>query len=308
MLKPLLLRLHRWITLVFALPLLAIMVTGLILSFEPLASSGGTRAGVVTAQRLAEWMAKYDPGQQVRALTIRHYENTLALSGVGTDGETEIDIRTGIETDEDGGWMSDLFSQSRGLHERLIYDLGWLVTASSFAMLALATLGILMGWPRLRNTLGGWHKLTAWVFLPLLILSPLTGLFLAYRVTFTTPPSTPPVAIKIREAVAVLGATHDLSGLTSVRVRGGRMVARIWEGGELRSFVITPAGATQAQRNWPRLIHEGNWAGSWSAALNILTALVMIGLLCTGLWIYLRRRLRLMARKRETTQGALPAE
>ena len=36
MTRPLLIRFHRWITLVFALPLLAIIVTGLILSVEPI--------------------------------------------------------------------------------------------------------------------------------------------------------------------------------------------------------------------------------------------------------------------------------
>src|SRR5262249_35563041 len=50
------------------------------------------------------------------------------------------------------------------------------MVAPTYAALALGKLGIPMGWPRLRNTLAGWHKGTAWFLLPLVILSPLTGL------------------------------------------------------------------------------------------------------------------------------------
>jgi hypothetical protein len=308
MLKSWLLRFHRWLTFIFALPLIAIMITGFFLSFEPLASSGAVRPGLVSAARISEWLIKYDPAQAARGLTIRHYENSLVIAGIGADGETEIDIRTGNEIDDDGGWLSDLFSQSRGLHERLIYDSGWLVTASSFAMLGLAALGLGMGWPRMRNTLGGWHNGVAWGLVPLLILSPLTGLFLVYRITFTTPETTRPAAISIRQAVEVLGQSHDLTGLTSLRLRGGRMVARLWSSNELVSIIVTQAGTITAQRNWPRLIHEGNWAGFWSAFINIITSIAMIGLLITGLWIYLRRRLRMRARKAEKAREAIPAE
>ena len=45
-----------------------------------------------------------------------------------------------------------------------------------------------MGLPRLRNTVAGWHKATAWILLPLVVLSPLTALAMAFGVTFTTPP------------------------------------------------------------------------------------------------------------------------
>ena len=34
--KPLLLRLHRWISLIFAIPLAAVIVTGLLLSLPPI--------------------------------------------------------------------------------------------------------------------------------------------------------------------------------------------------------------------------------------------------------------------------------
>ena len=59
-----------------------------------------------------------------------------------------------------------------------------LVISSTIAMVVVMCLGILMGLPKLRNSLSGWHKGTAWFTLPLIVLSPLTGLCLAFGWTF----------------------------------------------------------------------------------------------------------------------------
>jgi uncharacterized iron-regulated membrane protein len=45
-----------------------------------------------------------------------------------------------------------------------------------------------------------------------------------------------------------------------------------------------------APRNWPRLWHEGNFAGAWSALLNVAASVAMTVLLVTGFWLWLRRR------------------
>ncbi len=50
-------------------------------------------------------------------------------------------------------------------------------------------------------------------------------------------------------------------------------------------------------RNWPRLWHEGNFAGHYSALLNVIASFAMLGLLVTGIWIWARRHLRRRARR-----------
>jgi uncharacterized iron-regulated membrane protein len=184
----------------------------------------------------------------------------------------------------------------RRMHETLLIDAGWLVIASTVAMLALALLGVLLGWPRFANTLPGWHKAMAWGLLPLIVLSPLTGLFLAYRITFASPQANAAPAqgapLRLVEAVQIVGERHDLSALVWMRPLSGRLVARVVEGGEYRLYAVTREGTTAQPRNWPRLWHEGNFAGSWSAAMNVVTSIGMIGLLVTGPWIWLRRRIR----------------
>jgi len=182
----------------------------------------------------------------------------------------------------------------RRTHEHFILDLRWVVIASSFAMLALVLLGTFMGWPCIRNTFAGWHKAMAWGFLPLIVLSPLTGLLLAYNVTFAGAAGARPqgAPLTLKQAVAIAGSSHDLSSLVWMRPLGGRMVMRIVEGGEYKLYGVTQTGTLAMIRNWPRLWHEGNFAGGWSALMNLVLSGVMLGLMVTGGWIWLRRKLR----------------
>jgi uncharacterized iron-regulated membrane protein len=295
-----LLRLHRWIALAFALPLAAVLVTSLILSFEPWLVTSAIKPGSLTADRMVSLLAKHDPDGKARAISYRSYDGTLTIGGRG--GGKTIDVASG-EALSGPSTLASVLTTSRRLHETLLLDLGWLVLATTFAMLVLAALGILMGVPRISNTVSGWHKAMSWGLLPLMILSPLTGIMIAYGVTFASPgnsggarqPQKPPALV---EAVKAVGAKHDLSTLVWLRQRGDRMLARVVEGGEYRVVQVTAEGTRALPRNWPRLIHEGNFAGIWSALMNVVTAAAMIGLFITGGWIWLRRRLRRPTRQR----------
>jgi len=291
--KPWILRCHRWTALAFALPLLFVLVTGLILSFEPWLVVRAIAPGSVTPDRIEALLREHDPKGQARALVYRSYDDTLTIAA-GRTSATVVNVETGVALPGPSALASALLT-ARRMHETLLVDAGWLVIASTAAMLALALLGVLMGWPRLANTLQGWHKAMAWGLLPLSVLSPLTGLFLAFGITFTSPQpgaSAQGAPLPLVEAVRIVGERHDLSALVWMRPQGGRLLARFVERGEYRVYAVTQAGAIALPRNWPRLWHEGNFAGSWSAAMNALTSIVMTGLLMTGLWIWLRRRLR----------------
>lgn len=292
MLRLWLLRIHRWITLVFAIPLSVLIVTGLILSFEPLAA--GTAQIPLSVEKLTAIIAKHDAGGNARSIIVRGYAGTASIGG--RDAQTHVDLASN-EKVSSPGMLANLFGSARRLHEHFIFDLDWAVTASTIAMLGLIPLGLLMGWPRLRNSVAGWHKATGWFLLPLVILSPLTGLFLAYGVTFATPPAgsrngTPPAGLT--EAVSLVGAHYDLAQLSWIRPLGGRMAARINDGGEMRVVAVTREGLVPFTRNWPRLIHEGNWSGIIAPALNIVTSAALVLLITTGLWMWKRRRFRLI--------------
>jgi uncharacterized iron-regulated membrane protein len=308
MLKAYALRFHRWITLLFAIPLLLVIGTGLILSFEPLVQQAKLEKPLTRADLLG-YLKEHDPQGKATGLSLRSYENSLTIAGVGEDGEVELDLATG-EVMEDGGFAwSDVIRTARGLHQTLLVDMEWLVITSTFAMMVLIVLGLLMGLPKLRNTVGGWHNLAAWITLPMVIISPLTGLAIAYGITFTPPPTgARGERVTIARAVEVVADKHDLAKMTSLRPRGGRMIARVFVDGSLTNLVVTATGLEQPPRNWPRAIHEGNWSGFVAPVLNIIVSVVFVGLLFTGLFIWIRRTMRMRRRSAEKGIALQPAE
>ncbi len=302
--KARLLKLHRWIALLFALPLLLVVASGLILSFEPwlVVESIGPKS--LTSDRVAALLGRHDPSGQARMLAYRSYDRTVTI-GVARNAGKVVDVATG-EVLPAPSSLATALGLTRRLHEKLLIDAGWLVVSSTVAMLAVAVLGLLLGVPRVSNTLSGWHKGMAWSLLPFILLSPLTGLCLAFGITLTTPagnaPSAGGPAVTFAEAVRVVGERHDLSTLVWLRPLGGRMVARLAEDGEYRLYAITPEGTVALPRNWPRLWHEGNFAGAWSALMNVVISTAMAGLLVTGTWMWARRQLRRRTMRRATAR------
>jgi uncharacterized iron-regulated membrane protein len=67
MIKLVLLRLHRWTGLVFALPLRFVIAAGLILSFEPIVQVSGIVPQSVDASRVVELIKSHDPEGKARA-------------------------------------------------------------------------------------------------------------------------------------------------------------------------------------------------------------------------------------------------
>jgi uncharacterized iron-regulated membrane protein len=295
--------LHRWLALAFAAPLFVVIATGLVLSFEPIAQQLKPERPITIVDVEAH-LLRFDPDGRASSLAIRTYDNTMTIGGVGPNPSIAVDLTTGQEVarSEPGSinlsWW-DVFLAARRMHETLLLDLRGLVTASTVAMLVIVSLGIVMGWPKLRHSLRGWHQCVAWMTLPLLILSPLTALAMTFGVTFMS--SSPGGAagggrVPMRDAVKLIAAEHDLANLTSVRPRGGRLMARIYVEGELRGFAITPTGVQPLQRNWPRLIHEGNWGGVVGPSANVLTSIALLFLITTGVTLWIRGTRRRAAR------------
>jgi uncharacterized iron-regulated membrane protein len=309
------LRLHRWLALAFALPLLAVIATGLVLSFEPIAQQ--VRADrPITLSDITTHIVRFDPEGRARNLSIRTYDYTMTIGGVGSAGSIVVDLNTGEEARQldqrrpnaidaetvarslFGVGLSDIFLIARRMHETLLLELGGIVVASTFVMLLLGILGIAMGWPQFRHSIRGWHQGVAWVTLPLLILSPLTALGMAYGVTFSAggAPGSGGSRVSMLDAVKLVAANHDVADLTSIRQRGGRLMARIYVGGELRGFAIGPNSLEPLQRNWPRLVHEGNWGWALGSLLNVVTSLALLLLIVTGVTLWIRRTRRRMLR------------
>jgi uncharacterized iron-regulated membrane protein len=297
------LKVHRWLALLFALPLIAVIISGLVLSFEPWVVARAVEPGSLSAQKIQALLAQHDPAGRARSIAHRAYDHAIVLGSGPGGGGIVIDVASGA-VQPGPSTLASVFATSKGLHVVLLLSAGWLVTASTVAMLVIAVLGILWGWPKFNNTLGGWHKAMSWGLLPLIVLSPLTGLLMVAGVTFQTmPPSAPAgqgAPLQLLEAVEIVGRDHDLSSLVWIRPMGGRVLARLAESGEQNLYVVTREGAAAVSRNWPRLWHEGTFAGVLGTAMNVIISIAMIGLLVTGYWIWVRRKIRMRARRAVT--------
>jgi uncharacterized iron-regulated membrane protein len=294
-----LLRLHRWIALLFGLPLLAVIGTGLVLSVEPLVATAAIKPGTLSPATLESLLQRHDAQGGARGIALRPYENAMALLGARPGGPLVIDLVTGEEAGTAGFRLSGIFSTARQLHERLLLGNSWLVVSSTAAMLVIIAIGIGMGLPQLRNTLSGWHQGTAWLALPLVLLSPLTGLLVAFGMTLAPAPEAGlrPERLPLAEAVRQVGKEHDLAATVWIRSQGGRMLARINEGGEQRVYAVTREGLVAQTRNWPRLVHEGTFSALWGSLINFVTSTALLGLLGSGMWMWARRRWRRFARR-----------
>jgi uncharacterized iron-regulated membrane protein len=302
---PQLLRLHRWITLLTALPLTVIIVSGLMLSFEPMLNDRAFTGRSIETAKVEQALAKFDPDRKASTLNVRAYENTIVLSAGRGTKPTRIDLTTLTEVPAGKTLWSDVLTTTRRLHENLLLDMRWLVDACTIAMTVSMLFGMLMGWPFFRNSLGGWHRGTAWVLSPLLFLSPLTGLAIAYGINFTGPPAKvdgPPVPLQ--DAVKLVAAKHDLASVVWIRPQGGATRARIYDGRQAKVFAVSRNGLIEGSQSWPRALHEGVWGGFWSGLLNVIVSIALIGLMSTGLLIWGRRTLRMRQRRRERIAAA----
>jgi hypothetical protein len=293
-------RLHLWVALGFALPLIAVIGSGAFLALEP-AVKALTPAGTVTLERLDAILQAAGPEAERGALFVRGYDGTATLGG--RNGKV-FDLATAQVTE--AGALASAFRTTRRFHETLLLDLGWVVEWSTIALLILLPLGLLLGWPKLRHTLLGWHRLAGWALLPLLVGSPLTGLFLAYGLSFTPPaPRSPGLPPPLAETLRLVAERHDLNGLDWVRPAGAARNLRILDrSGTATVYRVTPTGMEPLPRNWPRLLHEGNWGGVLGSLANLAAAITLLGLLGTGIWLWAKRQL--MRRRARQSRGAAP--
>ncbi|MEZ5817177.1 MAG: PepSY-associated TM helix domain-containing protein [Hyphomicrobiaceae bacterium] len=298
----LLLKAHRWLALAAGLPLVIIVLTGLVLSFEPSVHLLSRAPSSLRASVVLEILDRHDSKRAARAITYRNYEDTLEVFVSGSSKPILVDVASG-SLRERHGMLASTFLAARKLHVALVYDLRWLVTASTIALVMLALLGVLMGWPRLANTLSGWHKGVMWIGLPLVLLAPATGLLMTFGVTFggggAAPRSIgmPQAAMSIRDVVEAAGKSRDLSGMVWIRRMGARHMLRYTENGRFQGYFVVPQSVVPVPRNLPRAIHEGLWSVPLGLVVNVAASLVIVAGMATGLMLWLRRRRR-AARKR----------
>ena len=154
MVQAILLRVHRWMFVIFAIPLAIIIFTGLILSFQPILQTAGIQPGSITLKQVEGYFAAHDPQGKARSIRIDHFEKSLTIQGAGPDGSVDINLKTGAEADDDS-WLTEWMWWARPVHEHFILGLERLtsipiVLVSTIVMVLGMIVGVFMGLPRPR--------------------------------------------------------------------------------------------------------------------------------------------------------------
>ncbi len=284
---------HRWAALTLAPVFLLILLSGAILAFKPMLDSGpAAPPAPVSLATVAAALDAIDPAHQAAAVNLAADGRSIALKGSPTvTGTFDLATRTPIA----GGGDFDLFAFALNLHKNLLVGAGIVVEIATYVMVALLAVGLLLGLPKLRNTLMGWHGGLGWLALPLAALAPVTGLLMTLHIGTGALPRIEPSAQPIAMARAIEAASEqaDLTGFIAARRfrQGSVLLTAANANGPLR-YLVSGTGQVVPLTEGPRLVkqlHEGTWAGPWSGALNFLAALTLMGLMVTGLYSWLRR-------------------
>lgn len=290
-----LLEFHRWLAIMSSLPLVVLVSTGLVLTFEPAAHLLARKADSLKVGDVIAILDQHDPQGVSGSITYRNYEGTLSIGGVTPSGPIVVDVAT-RETRSAPGALARTFLLARALHTKLLYDLKPLVVAATVVLIVLALLGVAMGWPRFENTLSGWHMTAAWIGLPLILLTSVTGLLIAFGVMFGGGGGAPKSigmrkpGMSMAAVVEAAGRSRDMSGMVWIRAMGPRHMMRYTENGHFRGYFVVSQGVVPVPRNWPRSIHEGLWSVPLGFAMNLAVSLSAILAIVTGLLLWLRRR------------------
>lgn len=287
---PLLLKVHRWIALILSPVFLLVILSGAVLAFKPVVDAGERVA--IDPATLVSSLAFADPQGKAGTLSVAADGKTFTLQSRGTGPTGVFDLASGERVGKVG---FDLFNFMRRLHENLFIGAGWLVTLAAVAMSVLIVSGLFFGWRKPRNTLSGWHAGFGWLTWPLMALTPLTGLLMAFHLGM---PGLPRMAsaeksLPIAQVIAIASKQADLSQLGMARNfrRGSVMLSAQDENGDATQYLVSGDGQvvkTQGE-GWVRMLHQGTWAGAFSGVLTFLSTIPLFGLLYTGVLAWWRR-------------------
>ncbi|WP_169558560.1 PepSY domain-containing protein [Uliginosibacterium gangwonense] len=299
------LKFHRWLALLLSPVFFAVLISGSILAFKPIVEAGAQARLDVGV--LAATLDKVDPQGKASSLSVAADGKSFELRSrrAGTIGRFE--MGSGAQLPASG---FNIFDTALSLHKNLMLGAGWLVELATYAMVVLIVSGLLLGWPKLRNNLSGWHKGLGWIGLPLVVVTPLTGLLMVLHLGMPRLPAYEAAerALPIAQTLAIAARQTDLSGVTQARTfrRGAVMISAKTDTGTV-THIVSGTGqlVTMTQGpGWVRMLHEGTWAGAFSGVVNFLSASVLMGLLGTGMWAWVRRQRQAKRREQASADPA----
>lgn len=301
-------KVHRWTALSLFPIYVAILVSGMILATHPMTHPGGREnlAAPVDTARLDALLQRIDTGGKLDAVEVGQDAHSLTLYVGGA--VRAHDLVTGVEGEPRPPEPPDFYSIVARIHSNLWIGAGFLVTLATFGMFFLVIAGPILSRPRrTTRTPLHWHINTGWLLYPLLIILPLSATMMVLPIgrRFNLHRETTPITV--RQALTIARDSVDLTKLHFVaRMPGGHNVFLVTEGpfGISRHLVrqhsVDPLGGRTVE--FARMVHEGEWGGAWSGALNMAGAIGLLTVMSAGTISWFKRR---SSRRAEVEDGAV---
>lgn len=296
-LRPILLKLHRWVALATAPFFFLILLSGMVLAFKPILQSGSD--GKLETQTLLAAIARADPNAEAGVLTVSEDGERFTLESRRSGPSGTFDVQTARRT---GSALPDVFEFARDLHVSLLLQARWLVTTVTLLSVLVIASGFAGKLKKFRPTLGGWHNRLGWFSIPLVALTPLTGALMALHVGMPGHEAgsgardgagrAGAARMSIERAIEMAAPELDLSHLTQVRTtRGGTVVISVQDGLRPTQYQVDRSGKVTSSTGpgLVRILHEGTWAGAWSGVFTLVSTFPLLGLLVTGVLKWWRR-------------------
>lgn len=298
---------HRWAGLILTPIFLAILVSGGLLALRPISEqlSETPTDNRIELRRVVALLQSDGTADRASQIEADAASGRLTISG--NDGSVAIAL-------DDGHYLptppqtSDSFVTIERFHKSLLIGAGELVEIAAYLMLGLVLLGPLLSWPRLRNTVLGWHLGTGWITWPLVLMLPATAVLMTLHIGSPSLPRANPQGPPTTLPAALVQAAPEnarIEQLSLRRFRGGSVLISLREGTQQQVWVVAGDTVTplDPKANWPKQLHEGTWAGAWSGFLNLVGAIALLLLTGTGAWSWLQRQ-----RQQRQRSGSREAE
>ncbi|MDR1828938.1 MAG: PepSY domain-containing protein, partial [Methylobacteriaceae bacterium] len=275
---------HRWMALILFPVFTIMLITGGILALKPVYegivnTSVYEQRAAFDVETLKARITEADPDGKAMALQVSPDGKTMILVSGGRGAPMSskvVDIASGAPAAAASG---DIFDTAKRVHMMLFPYLKALPDIAAIAMVILMLSGPFLVWPRIKNTLLGWHFGFGIVLFPLLLIIPLSALLIDFGGSQPPAPrqQTQPGLSGLVQVLDVASREADMKGVISVRSMRGMNILQAAAADGVHNWFVTPDGLKP--NNGPGLlkqIHEGLWGGTWGGLVNFAGAVVLM--------------------------------
>lgn len=295
-LKSIAVSLHRWLGLVLMPVFLLVIISGGIMALKPIAEDpaiAGTPSSIEITTVLST-LERVDPTGLASQVSVTGDGQALVVTSPAANGPNGVFAFDNAEAVPGAGPALDIFGLVKSFHKNLLIGAGTFILGVTLIMLALILIGPLLGWLRMRNTPLGWHLSAGWLVLPLLILSPLTGILMSFHIdtgpALVLQPASP--SLSLARGIEIAAQDPAFNSIISIRrfKSGSVMMEAVTDKGQ-ETYVVDGSHKATALSGpgWVKSLHEGTWAGAWSGLINLVTAIALTLLTVTGFLSWFRR-------------------